>query len=541
MVNPVNAQPTRIANVTLPATSDSYVVEEEPHEQHGSEDLLSIGYTENSYRKDCSFAWLGPVAKPSGCVVSCEQGYEGTKRNILLDFNLSSVPPGSEVISAVVRLHAYSPRDDIPVALYGLTESFSEKDVSWRSRIENKIWRTQGGSHELGILERGDLANFFQGFGYYAFNVTDYYSRVLRGEVENNGIIIKPELKDYSGSGRVTVAQVTIRTTGDLVRCKNYADSLNAFAGEKRKKLYADFYSKELAIKEGALEYAPALLLKFKGPSVQIRLDGPNTIRTGPGKRVTLNLSIEGSYSGPLDLSYDTEDADGFSVRFDGRAEVGSKLRAIVDLSKDIPAGNYRIKFLPMISKFNNSYFSEISGTEVTLVVEGASKTYGDFSMYCYTEQVNVTRGGSASFRVNVVYRGSFWAKVALSSSAPQGLVLSFDPTEGIPDFASNVTVNASEDAPLGLHEVTLMGTGGNITRSVKVKVNVLERTVVPISTRTEGTQTTGGVETDTKEATTNTTMTVAEGGLPIPYITILILVLALMVSMVLLRKKTIH
>lgn len=139
------------------------------------------------YKKDCSFAWLGPIAKPSGCIITCKQDYERIGRNIVLDFDLSSIPPDSEVISAMLRLHAYSPRDNIPVVLYGLTESFSESEVSWQSRIEDTLWKTQGGSHELGILDRGTLANFFRGSGYYMFVSLITTRGSLRGRWRTTG------------------------------------------------------------------------------------------------------------------------------------------------------------------------------------------------------------------------------------------------------------------------------------------------------------------------------------------------------------------
>ncbi|MEM1984210.1 MAG: hypothetical protein QXW76_03010, partial [Candidatus Korarchaeum sp.] len=101
-----------------------------------------------------------------------------------------------------------------------------------------------------------------------------------------------------------------------------------------------------------------------------------------------------------------------------------------------------------------------------------------------------------------------------------------------------NVTVKASEDAPLGLHEVTLVGTGGNITRSIKVKVNVLERTVVPTPIPTTTRETPTMMETS---RTTNITTTAEEGGPPILYVVIPILALALVVSAVLLRRRVTH
>lgn len=125
-VNSIDARSLRIVNPTILTALDSYVAEEEPHGQYGSEGVISIGHTESFHRRGCSLAWLGPSAKPSGCIITCEQDYEGTRRNVALYFGLGSTPSGSKVEPAIPRLHAYSSRDDAPLVPYGLTEGFSE-------------------------------------------------------------------------------------------------------------------------------------------------------------------------------------------------------------------------------------------------------------------------------------------------------------------------------------------------------------------------------------------------------------------------------
>ncbi|MEM2218812.1 MAG: DNRLRE domain-containing protein [Candidatus Korarchaeum sp.] len=456
---------------------------------------------------------------------------------MIFHFDLGSVPPGSEVTSALLRLHSYSPRDDILVSVYGLSESFWESGVNWLSRNGTIPWRQQGGTHELKELGRGTLGSFSKGGGYYVFNVTDYYARVLRGEIENYGILITP----FMTGTREESEAVRVHHYENPDICRKAERDPNSFSFllnlDRPKELYAVFYSKELALREKVPDYSPTLMLSFKGPSVLLRPSAAQ-LRIRPGGAASLDIQIDGTYRGPLGVIHELKGVEGIKVEITGDVKMGSTLKVRITVGKDVPAGSYELRFVPVIKEYDNSYFSDIAEAKVTLNVEKAPEQYRDFSMYCYTEQVNVTRGGSASFRVNVVYRGSFWAKVALSSSAPQGLVLSFDPAEGVPDFASNVTVKASEDAPLGLHEVTLVGTGGNITRSIKVKVNVLERTVVPTPIPTTTRETPTMMETS---RTTNITTTAEEGGPPILYVVIPILALALVVSAVLLRRRVTH
>ncbi|MEM3538074.1 MAG: DNRLRE domain-containing protein [Candidatus Korarchaeum sp.] len=530
----VYSSPSKTTNLNITNVLDSYLSEERPTEQHGSEDYLSTGYTERQRRGSCYVKWIGTYF----CDIICNRINEIVDiRNMIFHFDLSSVPPGSEVMSALLRLHSYSPRDDILVSVYGLSESFWESSVNWLSRNGTIPWRQQGGTHELKELERGTLGSFSKGGGYYVFNVTDYYARVLRGEIENYGILVTP----FMTGAREESEAVRVHHYENPDICRKAERDPNSFSFllnlDRPKELYAVFYSKELALREKVPDYSPTLMLRFKGPSVLLRPSAAQ-LRIRPGGAASLDIQIDGTYRGPLSVTHELKGVEGIKVEITGDVKMGSTLKVRITVGKDVPAGSYELRFAPVIREYDNSYFSDIVEAKVTLNVEKAPEQYRDFSMYCYTEQVNVTRGGSASFRVNVVYRGSFWAKVALSSSAPQGLVLSFDPTEGVPDFASNVTVNASEDAPLGLHEVTLVGTGGNITRSIKVKVNVLERTVVPTPIPTTTRETPTMMETS---RTTNITTTAEEGGPSILYIVIPILALALVVSAVLLRRRVTH
>ncbi|MEM0295360.1 MAG: DNRLRE domain-containing protein [Candidatus Korarchaeum sp.] len=531
----VYSSPPKTTNLNITNVLDSYLSEERPTEQHGSEDYLSTGYTERQRRGSCYVKW---AATYYACDIICNRINEIVDiRNMIFHFDLGSVPPGSEVMSALLRLHSYSPRDDILVSVYGLSESFWESGVNWLSRNGTIPWRQQGGTHELKELERGTLGSFSKGGGYYVFNVTDYYARVLRGEIENYGILITP----FVTGAREESEAVRVHHYENPDICRKAERDPNSFSFllnlDRPKELYAVFYSKELALREKVPDYSPTLMLRFKGPSVLLRPSAAQ-LRIRPGGAASLDIQIDGTYRGPLGVTHELKGVEGIKVEITGDVKMGSTLKVRITLGKDVPAGSYELRFAPVIREYDNSYFSDIAEAKVTLNVEKAPEQYRDFSMYCYTEQVNVTRGGSASFRVNVVYRGSFWAKVALSSSAPQGLVLSFDPAEGVPDFASNVTVNASEDAPLGLHEVTLMGTGGNITRSIKVKVNVLERTVVPTPIPTTTRETPTMMETS---RTTNITTTAEEGSPSILYIVIPILALALVVSAVLLRRRVTH
>lgn len=526
------AQQPRFTYMNLTVVSDSYLMEERPEEKHGSDDHLFIGYLDRFIKREsCSVKYI--QATPGGCEVYCDNVHEITDiRNMIFDFDLSSIPPGSELISAELRLHTYSPNDNILVSVYGLTESFSESGVSWLSRNESTPWKTQGGTHELKELGRGTLGSFSKGEGFYVFNVTDYYARVLRGEIENHGILITPEVKSGRKSDRVRETYQS-----DSTLCKKYESRMSYFfpTEEEEEKLYAVFYSKELAYKGKVPDYAPTLMLVLRGPSVQLRVSGPTTFNVNPGSNLSLSISLLGNYKGPLDLSYELG-VSGINVKFEGEAKMGSVFKALVEIGKDLPKGTYRLKIFPIIKEYDNTYFSEISGVELTLNVMEATLP-GDFLLNCYVDQVDLRRGGSASFNVNVNYRGNFRERVSLGSEAPEWLQVSFDPQVSLPDFASRVTLIAPPDAPLGQHELIITASGGGIIRSVKVRVLVLEE--ISPATETTTQQTTQETLPSQTETTVITTTTVAEGGgLPIPLIVASAIILIGTVSLLIFRSR---
>ncbi len=540
---PISAQPE--GALQIPALADAYIAEDEPGWKAGFDDYLIIGYSEYFSQYNCDFVPSGGYYEKK---IVCTQKYEiKNKRNILVHFDLNQIPPGSEVTEAILRVHAYLPENNLPVAVYGLAECFKEGEVTWISRETAHAWRNSGGTYENMRIEYGTLGAFQRSAEFYTFNVTYYYRKVVRGEMENCGIIIVPEPNKSPGSKKVAVDTCSL-LTGE---CQTiYREGFKDYILSKKEEHYAKFYSKELAQRDKRPEYIPTLIIKFIGPSIYLVPDNVGPLKAYPGENTSFNLLLNGTYLGNVTLSPEIP-KKGISIKFEGQVKMGSSIRAVISVDKDAEPGDYPFKIIPAAKGYNASYFDIKGLSGVVTVEKKVTKLKDYFLMLPQYVKVNVSQGGSTSFKLNLVPRGKFWSKVRLSSSSPDWMTVSFDPEEGSPSFSSLVKVSVSKDAPLGQHDLILMAEGGNISRNVTIKVRVMKA-----QTQTQTTQQTAQQTTSSKVSTTvsketsptfssstqpqrTTTPTKAEGG---PGITLLLsLVVAVVVigvAVLLLKRR---
>ncbi len=491
-VQAIMAQPEEIY-LQIPAGADAYVAEDKSNWKAGLEDYLIIGFSEYFSQYDCK---LAPY--PSGYYqkrVICTQEYRvEDRRNILVHFDLSPIPPGSEVTEAILQLHVYSPKDSLPVIVYGLEECFKEDEVTWINRNTAHMWKSSGGTHEDTKLDSGVLGKFQKSTGFYRFNVTDYYRRVVKGEVDNCGIIIAPDPRRYPGPREETVDICSLQTgeCQTIVRegFKRY------ILNERTAGYYAKFYSKELAIKDNLSDYIPTLMIKFKGPSIHL-ISNQTTFKAYAGEEFSFNLVPNGTYLGNLSLT--PEAGEGIDVRLEGPAVMGSPVKVVVSVAEGVEPGEYPIRIVPEVEGYNISFFDikEFSGT---ITVEKKTVEPTDyFLMLPQDNKVTVPQGGEALLKLSLVPRGKFWAKVRLSSSSPEWMNVTFDPEEGVPSFSSVISVRVNEGAPLGTHDLILIGEGGGYSTNVTIKVNVVKgQTTQPTTRTTRTTSTTSSVKTET-------------------------------------------
>jgi len=472
----VSAQPGEFY-LEIPAIADSYVAEDKSSWKAGLEDYLIIGFSEYLSQYDCEVVVIYEQGRPVGKGIQCSQRYlVRDRRNILVHFDLGQIPPGSEITEAILQLHIYTSLDSLPVVVYGLEECFEEEEVTWVSRNAGNRWRDSGGTHEKTVLDKGTLGKFQKSTGFYRFNVTDYYRRVMKGEIRNCGVLIAPDPKRYPGPRKEIVSEKYYG--GGAAEAKKYEFL------KKRAGYYAKFYSRELAQKDNLPEYIPVLMIKFRGPSIHLTPDQLGSLNLSPGEETSFNLMIEGTYLGDLTLVPEVS-GEGINVSIDGTPSMGSSVKVLVSVGKDAEPGEYELRIRPEVSGYNISYFDVIESSAKITVERKTSEPYKDFLMMPEYLKVNVSRGASTSFKLNLVPRGKFWAKVYLTATGPDWMKVSFDPEEGVPGFSSVVHVEAPGDAPPGIYDLVLNAEGGNVSKNLTIKVRVLEAQATQETTQT--------------------------------------------------------
>ena len=98
----------------------------------------------------------------------------------------------------------------------------------------------------------------------------------------------------------------------------------------------------------------------------------------------------------------------------------------------------------------------------------------GDFEISVYPESQTVNPGGSATFLVTVTSIDGFVSPVDLSATGlPDGATAYFNPNPVTPTGNSILTISTCEDTPTGSYPITIIGTGGGLTRSTSTTITV--------------------------------------------------------------------
>jgi hypothetical protein len=112
--------------------------------------------------------------------------------------------------------------------------------------------------------------------------------------------------------------------------------------------------------------------------------------------------------------------------------------------------------------------------TDLNVQIEAGAM---DFEISASPDSLSVVPSGSATSTVTVQSTGVFSAPVDLTASgAPTGLTLSFGTNPVIPPaggMAYSVLTITAAGAPVGTHLITITGTGGNLSRSTTLTVQI--------------------------------------------------------------------
>ncbi|MCL0077059.1 Leupeptin-inactivating enzyme 2, partial [Dehalococcoidia bacterium] len=100
-----------------------------------------------------------------------------------------------------------------------------------------------------------------------------------------------------------------------------------------------------------------------------------------------------------------------------------------------------------------------------------------DFSLAVDPTEATVTQGEGVTATVTATHVAGPAEEVSLTAELPAGvagITVTFDPAAGTPTFASTMSIAAAADATVGVHPITITGTGvGGLVRTTTFTLTV--------------------------------------------------------------------
>ncbi len=123
----------------------------------------------------------------------------------------------------------------------------------------------------------------------------------------------------------------------------------------------------------------------------------------------------------------------------------------------------------------------------VGLVTESTAQTAPrtEFAMQLSKNAFDVKPGTSTEFTVQIIRSKTFTrtkGKLGFSSSLPEGITITFEPTEGLFE-TSNATITVSEHAKAGQYQVIVNAELNRVVKGSILKITVPEKKVNEVVT----------------------------------------------------------
>jgi subtilase family serine protease len=180
----------------------------------------------------------------------------------------------------------------------------------------------------------------------------------------------------------------------------------------------------------------------------------------------TVSSTVINGFDSAISLSA-TGQPSGMTVTLSPTSITGAGSSAVkIAVSPTTPTGKYNIRI-----KGTSGSTTEIATIAVTVL-----PTY--FTLSASPPSVSIARGSSGSSKITTTVTDGFDSAIALSATGyPTGVTIKFTPSSIAKPGSgtSTMEITVGKSVGLGNHTITINGTGGGITHSTVVTLDVLE------------------------------------------------------------------
>ena len=190
------------------------------------------------------------------------------------------------------------------------------------------------------------------------------------------------------------------------------------------------------------------------------------TVLQGSSVSSAVTSTVTNGFDSAIALSVTGQPA-GVTVSFSPSSITGAGTAAMtINVAPSVPEGTYRIKV-----KGTSGGTTEIAAVSLTV-----APTYFTFS--ASPSSISVARGGTGTFTLTTVAAAGFDSPISLAATGyPTGVSIGFSP-QTIPapgSGTSTMRVRVGSGVALGNHTITLNATGGGVTHTTQVTLDVLK------------------------------------------------------------------
>ena len=128
-------------------------------------------------------------------------GESGKEYRALLQFDLSAIPSGSTIRSAVLELHLNtSGASNDSIRVHRITQDWTESEVTWLERRNGRDWDTAGGDYDLSQAAAFDAGTV----GWRSVDIATLAQGWLDGSYANYGLLLVPEVAPGNDTNEFT-------------------------------------------------------------------------------------------------------------------------------------------------------------------------------------------------------------------------------------------------------------------------------------------------------------------------------------------------